>query len=89
MNQPGPAGQMSADPATYHSYRFPAAVIQQAVWPYYLFSLSLRDIELILADRGVLVSYETIRRWCLRFGADVAAQLRKRRPTFSTSMRCT
>ncbi len=71
---------MSADPATYHSYRFPAAVIQQAVWPYYLFSLSLRDIELILADRGVLVSYETIRRWCVRFGGEFAARLRKRRP---------
>jgi putative transposase len=72
MNQPGQAGRMPAEPATYPGYRFPAEVIQHAVWLYHLFSLSLRDIELILADRGVLVSYETIRRWCVRFGGEFA-----------------
>jgi putative transposase len=71
---------MSVEPATYPGYRFPAAVIQHAVWLYHLFSLSLRDIELIPAERGLVVSYETIRRWCLRFGAGFAARLRKRRP---------
>src|SRR5919199_4008398 len=71
---------MSTEPATYPGYRFPAEVIQHAVWLYHLFSLSLRDIELILAERGVVVSYESIRRWCLRFGTDFAAKLRKRRP---------
>ncbi|MBL6082250.1 IS6 family transposase [Belnapia sp. T18] len=71
---------MSTEPATYPGYRFPAEVIQHAVWLYHLFSLSLRDIELILAERGVVVSYESIRRWCLRFGAEFAAKLRKRRP---------
>ncbi len=45
-----------------------------------MFSLSLRDVELLLAERGVIVSYETIRRWCLRFGQDVAERLRRQRP---------
>jgi putative transposase len=58
----------------------PRRVIQHAVWLYHLFSLSLRDIELILAERGVVVGHESIRRWCLRIGADFAAKLRKRRP---------
>src|SRR3954447_10152099 len=74
------AGRMSTEPATYPGYRFPAEVIQHAVWLYHLFSLSLRDIELILAERGVVVRHESSRRWCLRFGADFAARLRKRRP---------
>jgi putative transposase len=47
---------------------------------YHLFGLSLRDIELILAERGVVVSYESVRRWCVHFGVEVAARLRKRRP---------
>ena len=71
---------MPSEPTTYPGYRFPAEVIQHAVWLYHLFSLSLRDIELILAERGVVVSYESIRRWCLRFGTEFAAKLRKRRP---------
>src|SRR5919107_4401377 len=74
------AGRMSTEPATYPGYRFPAEVIHHAIWLYHLFSLSLRDIELILAERGVVVSYESIRRWCLRFGAEFAAKLRRRRP---------
>src|SRR5918998_736242 len=76
----GQVGGMTSEPATYHGHRFPAEVIQHAVWLYHVFSLSLRDIELILAERGVVVSYESIRRWCLRFGTDFAAKLRKRRP---------
>lgn len=71
---------MLSEPTTYPGYRFPAAVVQHAVWLYHLFSLSLRDVELILAERGVVVSYESIRRWCLRFGAEFAAKLCKRRP---------
>jgi len=71
---------MTSELATYHGHRFPAEVIHHATWLYYVFSLSLRDIELILAERGVVVSHESIRRWCLRFGADFAAKLRKRRP---------
>ena len=70
---------MTPELATYPGYRFPAAVIQHAVWLYHLFSLSLRDVELILAERGVVVSHESIRRWCVRFGAEIAARLRERR----------
>ena len=71
---------MPSDHATYPGFRFPAEIISHAVWLYHVFSLSLRDIELILAERGVGVSHESIRRWCLRFGADFAAKLRRRRP---------
>src|ERR671932_1922292 len=74
------AGRMSTEPATYPGYRFPAAIICHAVWLYHLFSLSLRDVELILGERGIVVSHESIRQWCLRFGTAFAARLRKRRP---------
>jgi putative transposase len=49
-------------------------------WLYHVFSLSLRDVELILAERGVIVSHESIRRWCLKFGQAFADKLRRRRP---------
>ena len=76
---------MTSDSATYPGYRFPAEMISHqasshAVWLYHVFSLSLRDVELILAERGVTVSHETIRQWCLKFGADFARKLRRRRP---------
>ncbi|MFC7739453.1 IS6 family transposase [Roseomonas sp. GCM10028921] len=71
---------MSPEPATYPGYRFPAEVIRHAVWLYHVFSLSLRDVELLLAERGITVTHESIRRWVLRFGADFAGRLRKRRP---------
>ncbi len=71
---------MSQRPATPHGFRFSSEIISQAVWLYHLFSLSLRDVELLLAERGVIVSYESIRRWCLKFGQDVADRLRRRRP---------
>jgi transposase-like protein len=86
------AGWMSTEPATYPGYRFPAEVIHHAVWLYHLFSLSLRDIELILAERGVVVSYESIRRWCLRFGTELRqgyASGGRGRATPGTWMRCT
>jgi putative transposase len=56
----------------YHGHRFPAVVISQAVRWYFRFQLSLRDIEELLFERGVVVSYETIRRWCDKFGASFA-----------------
>jgi putative transposase len=71
---------MSPDLATYPGYRFPAEIISHAVWLYHVFSLSLRDVELILAERGIGVTHESIRQWCLRFGADFARKLRRRRP---------
>ncbi len=64
----------------YRGFRFPADVIQHAVWLYHCFNLSLRDVELILAARGVVVSYESIREWGLRFGRLFANSLRRRRP---------
>jgi putative transposase len=71
---------MTQQPATYHRHRFPAEIISHAVWLYHVFSLSLRDVELILAERGVFVTHESIRGWCRKFGADFAKRLRRRRP---------
>ena len=69
---------MSQNP--YRGFRFPPEVIQHAVWLYHCFSLSLRDVELILAARGIVVSYESIRAWGLRFGRIFANRLKRRRP---------
>jgi putative transposase len=70
---------MSTTSNPYRGYRFPAEIINQAVWLYHCFSLSLRDVELILAARGIVVSYETIREWSLRFGRTYANSLKRRR----------
>src|SRR4051794_23941141 len=59
---------MSMMPDPYRGFSYPSDVINEAVWLYYCFSLSLREVELILARRGVEVSYETIRQWSYRFG---------------------
>ena len=64
----------------YRGFRFPAEVIEHAMWLYHGFSLSLRDVETILAARGITVSYETIREWGLRFGRQFANALKRRRP---------
>jgi transposase-like protein len=60
-------------------YRFPAEVIRQAIWLYLRFTLNLRDVEDLLAERGIEVSHETVRRWVNHFGPIIAADLRKRR----------
>ncbi len=65
---------------SYRCHHFPAQVIQHAVWLYLRFSLSYRDVEDLLAERGLDVSYETIRRWVLKFGPAFAQELRRRRP---------
>jgi putative transposase len=65
---------------SYSGYRFPPGIIHQAIWLYLRFTLSLRDVEDLLAERGISVSYETIRRWVNQFGPMIAADLRKRRP---------
>ena len=70
---------MRSQPASYHGYRFPPDIISHAVWLYYRFCLSFRDTEDLLAQRGVTVTYETIRQWCQRFGPVYARQLRRRR----------
>jgi hypothetical protein len=59
---------MTTAPSPYRGFRFPAEVIEHAVWLHHCFSLSLRDVETILAARGIVVSYESIREWGLRFG---------------------
>src|SRR5271163_2638161 len=65
---------------SYAGYRFPPEVIDQAIWLYLRFTLSFRDVEDLLAERGVVVSYETVRRWVNHLGPMIAAHLRKRRP---------
>jgi putative transposase len=65
---------------SYAGYRFPPEIIQQAIWLYLRFTLSFRDVEDLLAERGISVSYETVRRWVNHFGPMIAADLRKRRP---------
>lgn len=64
----------------YKGHRFPQEIISHAVWLYYRFSLSYRDVEELLAARGIVVTYETVRQWCLKFGQQYANQLRRRRP---------
>ena len=70
---------MRSQSASDHGYRFPPDIISHAVWLYYRFCLSFRDAEDLLAQRGVTVTYETIRQWCQRFGPVYARQLRRRR----------
>jgi putative transposase len=65
---------------SYSGYRFPPEIIHQAIWLYLRFTLSFRDVEDLLAERGIVVSYETVRRWVNYFGPLIAAELRKRRP---------
>ncbi len=64
----------------YKRHRFPPAIIGHAVWLYCRFALSYRDVEELLAERGVVVTYETVRQWCRTFGATDANTLRRRRP---------
>jgi putative transposase len=64
----------------YAGYRFPPETIQHAIWLYVRFALSFRDVEDLIAERGIAVSHETVRRWVNHFGPTIAAGLRKRRP---------
>ncbi|NNJ98707.1 MAG: IS6 family transposase [Gammaproteobacteria bacterium] len=69
---------MEDEKQLYHRYRFPPANISHAVWPYHRFCLSFRDVDDLLAERGIVVSYESIRQWCNRFGPEYARKLKKR-----------
>jgi putative transposase len=69
---------MSNAAGRYRRDRFPIEIISHAVWLYHRFCLSFRDVEDLLAERGVEVTYETIRRWCGKFGPDYARKLRRR-----------
>jgi putative transposase len=64
----------------YHRHRFPAEIISHSVWLYFRFSLSFRDVEEMLAMRGISLSYETVREWCLKFGQTYANSLRQKSP---------
>jgi putative transposase len=73
MNTPVPTDR-------YKNHRFPAEIIRHAVWLYFRFCLSYRDVEELLFARGIVVTYEAIRQWCRQFGQSYANQLRRRRP---------
>ena len=72
---------MKGSAVSYKRHRFPQEIISNAVWLYFRFPLSLRLVEEMLLERGIVVSYETIRRWGRKFGPAYAKQLRRRRPT--------
>ena len=80
LGRRGSLMSMTTSPNPYHGFRFPAEIIEHAVWLYHCFSLSLRDVETILAARGVVVSYKSIREWSLRFRRLFANALKRRRP---------
>ncbi|MEV0696117.1 IS6 family transposase [Streptomyces sp. NPDC050388] len=65
---------------SYQGHRYPVEVISHCVWRYFRFPLSFREVEELMLERGVIVSYETIRRWCLKFGQQYASGLRRRQP---------
>ena len=73
---------MSTPNNQYKRHRFPPEIIQHAVWLYYRFNLSHRDIEDLLAVRGIVVSYESVRLWCNKFGPRYARRLKRRHQGF-------
>jgi putative transposase len=75
-------------PLCYRRHRFPPEIIQHAIWLYLRFTLSYRDVEELLAERGLDISYETVRRWVLKFGPAIARRLRQRRPRPSDRWHC-
>ncbi|SDA99845.1 transposase, partial [Mesorhizobium qingshengii] len=72
---------MTVSAPTYKNHRYPIEIVARAVWLYFRFNLSLRDVEEMLLDRGIVVSYETIRRWCRKHGPDYARRIRRKAPT--------
>jgi putative transposase len=72
---------MTLPPVSYKRHRFPPEIIAYAVWLYFRFPLSLRLVEEMLFERGILVSYETVRRWALKFGQDFVRRLKRKRPS--------
>src|SRR4051795_10923585 len=67
-------------PISYSRHQFPPEIIRHAVWLYLRFTLSYRDVEELLAERGLPVSYGTVQRWVLKFGSAFAQNLRRQRP---------
>ena len=70
--------RMKRTKSLYKRHRFPPQIIQHAVWLYYRFNLSSRGIEDLLAERGIAVSYESVRLWCIKFGSKFAKRLKRR-----------
>ena len=77
----GSRSRMTLPPASYKRHRFPCQIIAHAVWLYFRFPLSLRLVEEMLLERGIVVSYETIRCWAIKFGADYARRLKRNEPS--------
>jgi putative transposase len=73
---------MGRSASLYKRHRFPPQIIQHAVWLYFRFNLSYRDIEDLLAERGISVSYESIRLWCIKFGPKYAGRLKRQHRGF-------
>ena len=71
---------MTTATPSYKGHRYPVEIVNHCVWLYFRFPLSFREVEELMLVRGVAVSYETIRRWCAKFGQAYANQLRRRRP---------
>ncbi|MFD7705225.1 IS6 family transposase, partial [Streptomyces caelestis] len=71
---------MRAVSPSYKGHRYPVEVISHCVWLYHRFPLSFREVEELLLERGIAVSYETVRRWCAKFGQQYASALRRRQP---------
>jgi len=69
---------MNIQTPSYHRHRFPSEIISHAVWLYHRFCLSFREVEELLAERGITVTYETVRQWCRKFGPAYARKLKKR-----------
>jgi putative transposase len=69
------------NPVSYKRHRFPSQIIAHAVWLYFRFPLSLRLVEEMLLERGIVISYETVRRWALKFGPDYARRLKRKAPS--------
>ncbi len=81
MNQ---HGFVDATSSLYRGHRFPVEIISHCVWLYHRFPLSLRDVQEMMAERGVIVSYESIHQWCRKFGQSFANGLRRRRARLLT-----
>ena len=71
---------MGSASLSYKGHRYPVEVISHGVWLYHRFPLSFREVEELMLERGIVVSYETIRRWCGKFGQTYANALRRRQP---------
>ena len=72
---------MSQTSPTYKNHRFPIEIVARAIWLYFRFNVSLREVEEMMLERGIVVSYETIRRWCRKHGTDFTRRLHRKPPS--------